>query len=161
MATTTAVILVGSAHQNDSGINPTHIIQFRENSRASLVLQSFEGKKESQVVIPTIENTIEDIYLMIAVYILKEIHPSKDLQNSNRDSLYEIFSQEERYLLYDETFKVFERIRVKVVFNILDGSLLLDQVETIKKYPNDFEVTLPAMKKEFNSWSNEILTNGL
>ena len=147
MATTTAVILFGSAHQNDSGINPTHIIQFRENSRASLVLQSLDGKNESQVVIPTIENTIEDIYLLIAVYILKEIHPIKELQNSNRDSLYEIFSQEERQLLYDETFKVFERIRAKVVFNILDGSLLLNQVETIKKYPNDFEVTLPKIIK--------------
>ncbi len=147
MATTTAVILIGSAHQNDSGINPTHIIQFRENSRPSLVLQSLDSKIESQIVIPTIENTIEDIYLMIAVYILKEIHPSKDLQNSDRDSLYEIFSQEERQLLYDETFQVFERIRAKVVFNILDGSLLLNQVDTIKKYPNDFEVTLPKIKK--------------
>ncbi len=147
MATTTAVILVGSAHQNDSGINPTHIIQFRENSRPSLILQSLDGKNESQIVIPTIENTIEDIYLMIAVYILNEIHPIKELQNSNRDSLYEIFSKEERYLLYDEIFKVFERVRAKVVFNILDGSLLLNQVDTIKKYPNDFEVTLPKMKK--------------
>ena len=26
---------------------------------------------------------------------------------------------------------------------------------------NDFEVTLPALKKEYNAWSNTIITKGL
>ena len=48
MATTTATILIGRAHQNDSGINPTHFIQFTENDRPALILQAIEGKETSE-----------------------------------------------------------------------------------------------------------------
>ena len=57
MATTTATILIGRAHQNDSGINPTHFIQFTENDRPTLILQAIEGESKKVVIIPTIENT--------------------------------------------------------------------------------------------------------
>ena len=56
---------------------------------------------------------------------------------------------------------LFKKNRVKVVFNILDDSHLLTQLDAIKKYPNDFEVTLPVMKKEYNAWSQKVLTNGI
>jgi hypothetical protein len=158
MATTTATIFIGRAHPNDSGIIPTHLIRFTENDRPALILQSLGGKYQSKVVIPTIENTVDDIYLMIAVYILKEVQPSKDIHNIKRDSLYELFDKQERLNLYAETMKIIENTQIKVVFNILDNSHLLTQIEIIKSYPNDFEVTLPAMKKEFNAWGNKINT---
>ena len=90
MATTTATILVGHAHQNGSGINPTHFIQFTENDRPALILREIEGGKRKKVIIPTVENTVDDIYLMIAVFILKLIKPSKEIHNLERKSLYEI-----------------------------------------------------------------------
>ena len=96
MATTTATILIGRAHQNDSGINPTHFIQFTENDRPALILQAIEGESKKVVIIPTIENTIDDIYLMIAVFILKAVKPSKKLNSFSRKSLYEILDEEER-----------------------------------------------------------------
>jgi predicted YcjX-like family ATPase len=43
----------------------------------------------------------------------------------------------------------------------LDNSHLLTQLDAIKKYPNDFEVTLPVMKKEYNEWSQKVLTKGI
>ena len=48
-----------------------------------------------------------------------------------------------------------------MVINILDDSHLLSVIEQIKKYPNDFEITLPSIKKEFNAWSNKIETKGI
>ena len=161
MSTTTATILIGHAHQNDSGINPTHIIFFTENSRPAIILQSLEGKSKNKIIIPTVENTVDDIYLTIAVYILNEIKPSKELYNSNRDSLYDLLDENERINLYNETLKLFEKIRVKVVFNILDDSHLLSQLDAIKKYPNDFEVTLPSMKKEYNAWTQKVSIKGI
>jgi len=109
MATTTATIFIGRAHQNDGGIIPTHLIRFTENDRPALILQSLDGKNQSKVVIPTIENTVDDIYLMIAVYILKEVQPSKEIHNAKRDSMYELFDKQERLNLYAETLKVIER----------------------------------------------------
>ena len=160
MATTTATILIGRAHQNDSGINPTHLIQFTENDRPALILQAIEGESKKVVIIPTIENTIDDIYLMIAVFILKAVKPSKKLNSITRKSLYEILDEEERKSLYKKTKEILTANRIKVVFNILDNSHLLNLLKQIKKYPNDFEVTLPALKKELNVWSNKVITKG-
>lgn len=161
MATTTATIFIGLAHQNHSGINPTHLIQFTENDRLALILRDIEGKEEPKVIIPTIENTIDDIFLMIAIFILNLIKPSKEIHNFERKSLNEILDQNERLSLYSQTLKVFENNKVKVVINVLANSHLLDLFEQIKKYPNDIEVTLPSLKKEYNVWSNKIETKGL
>jgi hypothetical protein len=161
MATTTATILIGRAHQNNSGINPTHMIFFTENDRPAIIVKSLDWKSEDKVVIPTIENTVDDIYLTIAVYILNGLNPSIELLNSNGDSLYDILDQEQRIKLYNETLMFFEKNRFKVVFNILHDSHLLTQLDAIKKYPNDFEVTLPVMKKEYNAWSQKVLKNGI
>ena len=160
MATTTAIILIGKAHQNDSGINPTHLIQFTENDRPALILQTIEGESKKVVIIPTIENTIDDIYLMIAVFVLKAIKPSKKLNSITRKSLYDILDEEERKTLYKGTKDILIANRIKVVFNIFDNSHLLNLLNQIKKYPNDFEVTLPALKKELNIWNNKVIRKG-
>ena len=47
------------------------------------------------------------------------------------------------------------------MFNILDDSHLLSQLKQIKKYQNDFAVTIYSIKKEFNAWSNKIETKGI
>jgi hypothetical protein len=161
MATTTATILIGRAHQNDSGINPTHFIQFTENDRPALILQAIEGESKKIAIIPTIENTIDDIYLMIAVFVLKALKPSKKINTITRKSLYEILNEDERKTLYKKTKDILTANRIKVVFNILDNSHLLNLLKQIKKYPNDFEVTLPALKKELDVWSNKVITKGM
>ena len=161
MATTTATIFIGHAHQNNSGINPSHFIQFTENDRPALILHSIDKPLEHKVIIPTVENTINDIYLMIAIYILKKVTPSKELHNTQRKSLYELLDENERLQLYSQTKKIFEATKIKIVFNILDDSHLLGQVDIIKAYPNDFEVTLPAIKKEYDAWSNSIMIKGI
>lgn len=146
MATTTATILIGQNHPNHSGINPTHIIRFTENSRPALILQSFTDNEENIVVIPSV-NFVDDIYLMISVFILKKVAPSKDLLKTRGGTFYEDFQEQERFSLYEETKKVITNTNIKVVFNILDGSSLLNFIDVIKSYPNDFEVTMPTLKK--------------
>ena len=116
---------------------------------------------EKKVIVPTIENTIDDIYLMIAIYILKKIEPSKEIHSLTRTSLYDILSNDERHQLYIKAKNELKINTIKVVFNILDESHLLQQLEAIKSYPNDFEVTLPSMKSEYNAWTKQIITKGL
>ncbi len=161
MPTTTAFIMVGKADQNHSGIIPNYYIQFTENDRPALILRSIEGEKEKKVIIPTIENTIDDIYLMIVIYVLKKITLPRELYNLKRISLYELLDDKERFEMYKEAQKILKDIKIKVVFNILDESHLLDLVSQIKNYPHDFEVTLPALKKEYNSWTKDIIKKGL
>ncbi len=153
---TTATIFVGHAHPNHSGINPTHLIRFTENDKPTLILQPLEGGEETKIIIPTIENTVDDIYLMIAVLILKKVTPSKEIHNRERKSLYEILDEQERFALYEETKKIIQETELKVVFNILDDSHLLNQVDLIKQYPNDYEVTVPFMKNEYSVWTGKV-----
>lgn len=155
MATTTAIILIGKAHQNSSGINPTHLIRLSENDRPALILQTLEGNEKSIVIVPTLENIVDDIYLMIAVFILNGIKPTKNINNNKRISIDEILDNSERRSLYTESKKLIEKIEIKVVFNILDGSHLLNHIDIIKSYPKDIEITISTFKKEFNAWESK------
>ncbi len=161
MATTTATILVGRAHQNHSGIIPTHLIRLTENSRPALIMQSLEGMEDVKIVIPTLENMVDDIYLMIAVFVLKKFENLEHIHNEESKSIYDLFSEKERYTLYNKTKKIIRGSGIKVVFNILDNSHLLSQIDIIKKYPKDIEVTLPSFKKEFNTWNKKVTAKGI
>ena len=161
MATTTSIIFIGHAHQNHSGIIPTHFIQLIENDKPALILQSIDMTNESIVVTPTIESIVDDIYLMIACYVLCVVKPSKDIHSHKRESIKDILFEDERLTLYQSTLKAIQNNNIKLVFNILDGSVLLNKIEEIKNFPNDFEITLPTIKKEFDTWSNSIITKGI
>jgi hypothetical protein len=156
MSTTTATILVGRAHQNHSGIIPTHLIQLTENSRPSLLLQPIEGPSDVKVVIPTLENIVDDIYLMVTVFILNKIKPAKDIDNWERLSMYDLFDENERSSLYEESRRIIKDTSIKIIFNIFEGSHLLNYVDIIKEYPNDLEITLSTLKKELSAWSDKL-----
>ena len=99
MSTTTAIILIGQAHQNHSGINPTHLIRLTENDRPALILQSIESKEKPIIIVPTVENMVDDIYLMISVFILKGLNPGKELISKERQSIHDILREQERFEL--------------------------------------------------------------
>jgi hypothetical protein len=161
MATTTATIFIGTAHQNNSGINPTHLIRLTENSRTALILHDLQGVEKTRTIIPSPIDIIDDIYLIIAVHIINGIKPNKDLENINRTRLDEIFELQERSELYNQTKKLIQDINIKVVFNILDSSILNSQIDRIKEFPNDFEITTSTHKKEYNAWNNSITQRGI
>ncbi|MDD3093600.1 MAG: hypothetical protein PHS38_08660 [Bacteroidales bacterium] len=156
MSTTTATILIGRAHQNHGGIIPTHLIQLTENSRPSLLLQPIEGPSDVKVVIPTLENIVDDIYLMVTVFILNKIKPAKDIDNWERLSMYDLFDENERSSLYEESRRIIKDTSIKIIFNIFEGSHLLNYVDIIKEYPNDLEITLSTLKKELSAWSDKL-----
>ncbi len=121
-----------------------------------MILNSIEDKEEPIILNPTVENMVDDIYLMISVFIIKVIDPEKEIQTKGRKSLYDILSDQERYDLYERAKIFIQEAKIKVAFNLLDGSHLLNQLDKIKQYLNDFEVTIPYLKKEFNAWSGKV-----
>lgn len=153
MATTTATIFIGQAHQNDSGIIPTHLIQFTENDIPGIKLINLSTLKSIKCI-PSIDRPIDDIFLVISTYVLGGISISKQLENN---CVSEVFEKNELIELYDQSKKIFEVQKIKTVFNLLDNSILLRHIEDIKHYPNDFEITTPAYKKEYDRWSNEVV----
>ena len=157
MATTTATILIGHAHQNDSGIVPSHIIRFTENDRPAFILHSLESIEEDIVIIPTVESTIDDLYLMIAVFILNKLDSAILLHSKERKSIYEIYDNNQRADFYNKTKLIIQESKIKVVFNLLENCHLLNQIHIIKQYPNDYEVTVPLIKNEYSAWSGKVI----
>jgi hypothetical protein len=153
MATTTATIFIGQTHQNDSGIIPTHLIQFTENDTPGIKLINLSTLKPIKII-PSIDKPIDDIFLVIAIYILGGISISKQLENN---CVSEVFEKHELHELYNQSKNILEVQKIKTVFNLLDNSILLRHIEDIKQYPNDFEITTPIYKKEYNRWSNEVV----
>jgi len=152
MATLTAFIFVGTSHPNHGGINPTHYISLSENDRPCLILRNVENNQNIIRIIPTVDCMIDDIYFMIYSFILKKNYTNYDF---NMKTMYDLFTDEERELIYNEVKTVLSGIDMKVVFNILDGSTLLYKLDKIKQYPNDYEITTPIFRKEYNQWSGK------
>ena len=153
MGTITAFIFVGTSHQNHVGINPTHFISLSENDRPCLILRKIEDNKEIIRIIPTIECMIDDIHFLVYSFILNKNYTNYEY---NLKEMYQLFTDDERKTIYDEVKNGLQGIEIKLVFNILNGSSLLNQLDKIKNYPNDFEVTLPKFKKEFNHLTGKI-----
>jgi len=155
MATVTAFILVGMAHQNSSGINPTHYIMLYENDQPSLSLYKFENNKEIIRIRPTPEKIVDNIYLLIHTFVLKsDIFLSNNISGKE---IHKLFNEEKNKMSYEKIITSLETYDFKVVFNILSGSTLQEQIDRIKEYPNDYEITIPKFRKEYSFRSNKIV----
>jgi hypothetical protein len=156
MATTTAFIFVGTAHRNDSGLIPRFLIQFTENSRPALILKNLLNQEEDKVMIPTLESTLDDVMLMIAVHVLDELKLPKSIVDDSRTSMYDLFNKDERISYYQMAREIVAKAGIKVVFNILSESHLLTLADKVTDLPNDVELTLPNYKKEYSSWVGRV-----
>ena len=148
MATITAFIYIGTATQNQKGINPTHCITLYENDHPSLSIHSIDNNKEIIRIRPNEEKLVDNIYLLIHTFVLK----ADLLLDKNMDGKYihKIFNDEKNKLTREKIMESIETYHdVKVVFNILSGSTLLNQLDKMKEYPNDYEVTTPKFRKEY------------
>jgi hypothetical protein len=52
---------------------------FTENSRPAIMLYEIEGSKEPVTLIPTVQNTIDDIYLLVASCVMGGLKINQDI----------------------------------------------------------------------------------
>lgn len=146
----TAQILIGNPIISMMDRFVSHfVIYLAENSRPSFLLnamsmhQDGEMDFEQVVWVPTLENTLEDALLMIAICIHKDktfIDMAETyFELSNKVECYEI-SQEGREALYS----LLENYEFKgyIIVSVFDGSLLSSQVERLNNYHIDGEICL-------------------
>jgi len=154
MATITAFILIGKAHQNQSGIIPTHYIELYESDHPSLSLYKFDNNKEIIRIRPAREKLVDNIYLLIHTFILKADVNSTDGMNGKE--IHRFYNYRKNNTTYEQIMESIKTYDLKVVFNILVGSTLLNQLDRIKDYPSDFEVTTPKFRREYNNQTGKV-----
>lgn len=151
MATTTAIILIGTSHPNHGGISPTHMIRLTENDRPALILTGVDRNTVPKVIIPTVENMVDDIFLMISGFIQNRVIDLAKNPLLHGSCLYEILTDEERMTMYHQCREGLRGSGLKVIFSMFTGCHLLTLRDQINKYPVDFEVTIPQQFHFFSS----------
>jgi len=154
MATVTAFILIGIAHQKLSGIIPNHYIALYEGDNPSLSLHRIDNNKEIIRIRPPGKKLVDNIYLLIHTFVLKAEVNSIDGMNGKE--IHRLYNDRKENITCEQIMKNIKTYDLKVVFNILTGSTLLNQLDRIKDYPNDFEVTTPKFRKEYNDKMSKV-----
>jgi len=149
MATTTSFILAGKSHPNDGGINIYHCIQLTEGSAPAYTMRAWVedeliypdmAQDKTKVIIPTIENALDDLLLMIMVWAVKDM---SDVHFSVNDRI-EMYSipDKERFKLYALSKQLAAKTALKLVINLIDSKSLLNenQLAQLADYGIEFQV---------------------
>ncbi len=169
MAEITASVLIGQPHSHSGGILPTHQLLLSENSKPALILFKLNGrppKDKKTIWIPTVENLLEDMLLMISIYVLQNpsLHQGflNSLPSPNEEpiALYALgaqtldgFYQKNRdYLHKNHSFKI--------AVTAYAGSTLNRQLAKLKKYKMDMEICKTCFEKFYSLWEEKTVTRG-
>ena len=170
MATLTAQILVGEAHPNHDGINPTHYIFLSENNSPAWILvhqnifKEYGEAAEGIIWIPTVENMLEDALLMIAIHVCKNnevIKLAKSFSTkikSDRIELYSDLDETQRKQLYQKCRQVTDF--PKIIISVFRDSTIEDQLSVLEQYKMDVEVCTPIFSRRYSAWTNETRIEG-
>lgn len=163
MATLTAQMLIGYGHPNDDGINPFNYLFLSENSKLAWILvhqNVFQGQPNNEKIIwiPTVEHTIYDAMLMIAIYICKDkeiIEMSGIDINKKYVCLYSEISKDKLQELYEKCLD-FDKYP-KIILSIFKGSILKQQAENLTGFNMDLEILTPSFSRLYSRWNNETI----
>ena len=170
MGTMTAQILIGSAHPNHNGINPTHNIFLSENDRPALILTGENFFKANQqnaapiTWIPTVEDMLEDALLMIAIHVSRGreiIELAKGFNDKIMDDrleLYFVLDDAQRKQLYTKCRLISDF--PKIVISVFRASTMDKQLPILEQYKMDVEVCRVAYSRLRSPWVNDISVQG-
>ncbi len=165
ISSNSAQIIVGMAHKNSGGIIFDKMIWLSENGRPALILKESEGKE--RIWIPTLENTIEDALLMIAIFVVKdeeELETLKEINDVTADEhveIYEAFTEDQRNRLYLANRKALGKYNdLKIVLTVLDGSSFRNQLPVLEHYDINMEVCLSVYSRTYSEWQEKVVVNG-
>ena len=159
MSTSTAVMTLGNSQHNDGGLwgNAHARLEVTENSKMCLHLHSLtkDGKSVVHRMIPSIEHTIYDAYVLMAYVLFGwRDFPDGAVTSNEHDHYIDINVEDPKQLdlIYESALAIMEN--TKLVISILNGSTLLGQLPLMKKLPFSVEVLVPVIVKERNQWQD-------
>jgi hypothetical protein len=163
MATVTAYILVGTAHQNHGGICPAHQLLLSENSRPAWSLYTMHSAQPQAVWIPTVENMLDDGLLMAGLLVVKDpalVAAAAAFRRNyaDRAELFEDISEDDRHRLYELCRAIGPE--TKLVVTVLEGSSLASQLAVLRRYSLGVEVCQSIYRREYSAWSRAVEERG-
>ncbi len=139
----TAQVLIGTCKLCNGGVLPEYQIFLSENDRPVLILKEIHRRNE-WLWFPGRDSIMDDIFLMISGVIFEEI----ELKAFERLSLLDAYTEKERYDYYEMVKEKSRHWDKKLIINFFHNSLLEQQMEHLKDYGCDVEVTTTRYLKE-------------
>jgi hypothetical protein len=159
MGTTTASILVGTAHQSYGGIKPSHQLMLTENSRPAWSLSSLGSTDHMAVWIPTIDNMLEDGLLMAGLLAVQDpalLNAASAFRCDfrRRAEMYEDIAAGDRRKLYEICRKIGPA--TKLTISVFAGSTLANQLPVLERYRCGVEICSSVYSREYSAWSGNV-----
>jgi len=139
----TAQVLIGECHICNGGLVPEYQIFLSENQSPALLLRQVQSDRE-WLWFPGKESIMDDIFLMISSIILEE----NEINTRDRLSLLDEYTEKERFDHYEQVRENSRYWDKKVIFNLFRESLLEKEMEHLKDYGCNMEVTTTRYLKE-------------
>ena len=161
MAAITALVFVGYPHPNDGGLRPLVTIEYSEGDRPAFTFPRHTGDKRDTssrfVLIPTLENMLDDLLMIIAYREIQDPTVVKHLNNFcnenveqiGRIEVYEKLTPDQRTELYEHVKKI--NCFPKVGICLFKGAELQNTVDHIKDYKMEYEVCTPSLTSTISS----------
>lgn len=170
MAAITGHILVGHAHPNDGGLNTRHQLTLSEGDRPAWLLKtnrpslSDPRRRQRIVWVPSVENTLDDAFLMIALYIV-ESEPVRAMFDAFRGKIDQERIEVYRDLSDDQRQQLYALCREitnfpKLVLCIFEGSHMAWSISVLENYSMECEVLMPVYTRTYSRWAKETLIHG-
>lgn len=164
VGTQTAQILLGHEHRNDEGLSSCFgRIDLFEGDRPywELNISSTVSKSKNKKygVYPSIDNSIDDAFLLMAAILNPFDKPSDDMimfmskLESETQLLMHDFSKDSREQLYTECTKISDIFPKTIISIFTPNSLIMNQIHQLEKYRNAMSILTPQYVREFNQWT--------
>ncbi|CAE6723344.1 hypothetical protein [Candidatus Nitrotoga fabula] len=167
MAAVTAITFVGHAHPNDGGIRPIDTIEFGEGDRPYFEFPAKRGEspRSRLVLIPTLENTVDDLLLLISYYLVEHPEIVSAVDNTYGEAIkggylemYSNFTESQRYSLYEKVMPLQELPKVAIC--LFESSHLQRTVHHLENYSLTCEVCMSIFSRQYSRWTNRWESRG-
>lgn len=151
----TAQVLIGQSNLDNGGVIPEYQLFLSESNKTLLLMKELKGTNE-WVWYPSKDSILDDIFLMISIIVFREIK----VQHPENLSLMDHYTEKERFDSYELVKGRSQYWDKKIFLNVFDSSFIDDQLDHIKEYNCDVELTKTRYIRESNPDSGETNEKG-
>lgn len=155
MSAYTTQVLIGEYNLENGGVIPEYQLFLSQMDNTLLLMKDLQGFNE-WVWYPSKDSILDDIFLMISSIVFREMK----VEHPENLSLMEHYTEKERFDSYELVKGRSQYWTKKIFLNVFDSSPIDDQLEYIKEYNCDVEITKTKYLRESDPNSGEINEKG-
>ena len=150
-----AQILIGAHQLDHGGVIPEYQLFLTDGKESLMLMKELQGSRE-WIWHPSKDCLLDDIFLMISSVVFEE----SKVEHPEKLSLMDRYTEKERFDLYEKVKNNSKHWKKKIFINLFDSSSIDDQLEQVREYNCDVEITRTRYLRESDPQSGKINEKG-